>query len=66
MKKEFKGRRFQVNKEKGIVTCILTDKYGQEIYTFVGIAKCDPQDQFDEEIGKLIAFNLNVRNSPIF
>lgn len=75
--------KFKVNKEKGIVTCIITTtedfmskiiKYGfaepfnrmplelkdidedkLDVRTYVGIAKCNPEDEWDEEYGKHLA-----------
>lgn len=47
--------RYKVNKEKHTVVCILTVDKPSCKGTFAGIAKCEPQDTFDEEYGKLLA-----------
>lgn len=46
-----KNYRFIVNEKKNTVTCVVKNKNG----VFVGVAKCDPSDVFDENIGKDIA-----------
>ena len=47
--------RYIVNEEKRTVVCIITvyKKYCEG--TFTGIAKCSPDDRFDETHGKLLA-----------
>lgn len=44
--------KFFVNQEKGIVVCVIED---YALDTVRGIAKCDPNDVFDESVGKAIA-----------
>ena len=46
-----KNYSYIVNEEKRTVVCLLTTKYG----VFRGIAKCGPDDKFDEQIGKELA-----------
>lgn len=45
-------KKYIVNKDKNTVTCIVYDKDGEP---FVGIAKCNEDDTFDEEAGKSLA-----------
>ena len=49
--------KFYINEEKRTVVCkIISDCYTLYPYkTFVGKAKCDPEDKFDVEKGKKIA-----------
>ena len=78
-------RKYLVNKEKGVCTCVISDcKYDaiDEIkrmfgYSgtlllipmtkryilntkYVGIARCAPEDEFDENIGKKLAYERAV------
>ena len=46
-----KNYRFIVNEKKRTITCIVRNTNG----IFVGIAKCDQSDVFDENVGKEIA-----------
>ena len=68
--------KFHVDKENGVVVCIITmdeddiignriqkydlwgvawDSYRQLSKRFVGVAKCAPEDEFDETYGKRLA-----------
>lgn len=47
----FNNYKYYINKEKGIVVALSTYA-GKNVR---GIAKCDPRDEFDEEIGMKIA-----------
>lgn len=47
--------KFIVNKEKRTVVCLLVGHKSGHVYA-KGIAKCDPNDTFNEHLGKLIAF----------
>jgi len=46
---------YKVNKEKGVVTCVLTVRSRIMSDVFVGIARCSKEDTFDEDFGKTIA-----------
>lgn len=46
---------YKVNKEKGVVTCVLTVENRILSEAFVGIARCSKEDTFDEDFGKTIA-----------
>lgn len=46
---------YKVNKEKGVVTCVLTVESRIMSDVFVGIARCSKEDTFDEDFGKTIA-----------
>jgi hypothetical protein len=47
--------KYYINKDKGVVVCIITvDGFYQDL-TFVGKASCSPEDEFDENLGKRIA-----------
>lgn len=45
---------YHVNRKKGIVTALLKGKYSDRVRER-GMAKCNPDDEFVEEIGKVIA-----------
>lgn len=46
---------FHVNKEKRTVVCLLVGHKTRHVYSR-GIAKCDPNDVFNEYLGKIIAY----------
>ncbi|AGR46638.1 hypothetical protein PP653_gp071 [Bacillus phage Basilisk] len=46
---------FHVNKEKRTVVCLLVGYKTGHVYSR-GIAKCDPNDTFNEHLGKIIAY----------
>jgi ribonuclease I len=54
-----KETKFYTNLEKKTVVCVITihDDYFGEIHRFEGKAKCSPDDNFDEAIGREIAQN---------
>jgi hypothetical protein len=45
--------KYVVNAEKRTIVCLLTDTDWDK--TFTGIAKCNPDDVFDETVGKRVA-----------
>lgn len=45
-------KKYLVNENKGTVTCIIYNEFKEP---FVGIAKCNKEDKFDEETGKSLA-----------
>lgn len=49
------NEKFIVNKEKRTIVCLLVGHKSNHIYAR-GIAKCDPNDTFNEHLGKVIAF----------
>lgn len=49
-------KRVIVNEEKGAVVTILTGVDNGANFKFVGVAKCSPEDTFNEEIGRIISY----------
>lgn len=49
-------KRVIVNEEKGAVVTILTGVDNGVNFKFVGVAKCSPEDTFNEEIGRIISY----------
>lgn len=48
--------KYNVNKEKRVITAILTEEDDFfEIKRFIGIARCAPDDEWNEELGKELA-----------
>lgn len=59
-----------VNREKGVVVTILTTTENNKTFKFIGKAVCSPDDEFNEEIGKVISYKrarkkllIEVRNN---
>lgn len=48
-------RKHYVNAEKRTVVCLITARWHNMKYQFVGKSKCSPCDTFDEEKGRRIA-----------
>lgn len=52
---EFTSIDYSVNKEKGVVACIMRVGIYGEHHKVIGKAKCSPEDSFDETKGRRIA-----------
>lgn len=77
IKLEFSDAKYHVNKEKGTVVCVLTAGYSYDLFNYalanygpdrtyfeaVGVAKCNPEDKFDEKLGKRLAESKAKRNA---
>lgn len=50
---------FHVNKEKRTVVCLLKGIKSGYVYS-KGVAKCDPNDTFNEHLGKIIAYYRSI------
>lgn len=48
---------YKVNREARTVKCTLVDFCNGKVRKSVGVARCAPEDEFNEEIGKNIAFH---------
>lgn len=55
---------YRVNKERRTVKCTLIDFPGGVVRKSVGIATCSPDDDWNEEVGKKIAF-IRARKAEV-